>query len=158
MKMLTSNTTLDILLQERRLAGYEPRLRFDQQPERLVFLRPACLTQIKALPDAPQGENPVPVPREQIMVLLDDFCAGTALVSGYDFEKRGQRLFLLKTRSVRAGAMFLSKTELVVLDVQPKAAFNPAKGGPLKNAAWYRACCALPEFKELSPFALRDPL
>ncbi len=136
------------------LVRYRPRLRFDQQPEGYVYLRPPCENQIEALPDAPFGENPRPIPREQIMVLLDDFCAGTALVSGRDFEKRGQRLFLLKTRSVRAGAMFLSKTVLVVLDVQPKGAFNPAKGGTLKSAAWYRACRALPEFTAISSFAM----
>lgn len=136
------------------LVRYRPRLRFDQQPEGYVYLLPPCENQIEALPDAPFGENPRPVPREQIKLLFDRFCAGGDLLIEHDVKPRGQRLFLLRTRSVRAGAMFLSKTVLVVLDVQPKGAFNPAKGGPLKNAAWYRSCRALPEFTAISSFAL----
>lgn len=142
------------MLTEDRLVRYAPRLRFDQQPEGYVYLRPVCHEQIKALPDAPSGENPDPLPREQIKVLLDRFCAGGALLIGHDVEPRGQKLFVLKTRSVRAGVVFLRKTVMVVLDVQPKAAFNAKKGGALKSAAWYGACRALPELNELSSFTV----
>lgn len=76
----------------------------------------------------------------------------------HDFTQRGKGLFVFKTRSVRAGAVFLSQQVLVVLDVQPKAAFNPDKGGKLSSAKWYETCCTLPEFQQLSPFAMRrDP-
>jgi len=142
------------MLTNDRLVRYAPRLRFGQQPERLVYLRPVCHEQIKALPDSPSGENPDPVPREQIMVLLDRFCAGGALLIGHDVAQRGQKLFVLKTRSVRAGVVVLSKSVMVMVDVQPKAAFNAKKGGELKSAAWYRSCRGLPEFNELSSFAM----
>ena len=143
------------MLNAGRLVRYEPRLRFDQQPTCLVYLRPECHKQIKALPDAPVGENPDPVPREQITVLLDRFCAGNALLVGHDFEPRGEKLFVLRTRSVRAGAIFRHREVLIVFDVQTKAAFNAKKGGTLTSAAWYRTCRALPEFQQLSPFAVK---
>ncbi len=154
--MLTFNTTIDTMLNVGRLVRYEPRFRFDQQPTCLVYLRPECHKQIKALPDAPVGENPDPVPREQITVLLDRFCAGNALLVGHDFDPRGEKLFVLKTRSVRAGTVFLSQGVLIMLDVQPKAAFNRDKGGKLNNTKWYASCRALPEFQQLSPFAVKD--
>lgn len=127
--MLTFNTTIDTMLNVGRLVRYEPRFRFDQQPTCLVYLRPECHKQIKALPDAPVGENPDPVPREQITVLLDRFCAGT---------------------------VFLSQGVLIMLDVQPKAAFNRDKGGKLNNTKWYASCRALPEFQQPSPFTVKD--
>lgn len=113
------------------LCRAQPRLRFDQQPTCLVYLRPECHKQIKALPDAPVGENPDPVPR-------------------------GKKLFVLRTRSVRAGTVFLSQGVLIMLDVQPKAAFNRDKGGKLNNAKWYASCRVLLDFQKLSPFAVED--
>lgn len=153
---MTFNATLAILINGNRLVPYAPRLRSDQMPQRLVYLRWECRDQVEALEDDPGGENPDPIPREQIKGLLDDFCAGEDFERPDDYEPRGKKLFVLRTRSVRAGVVFLSPEVMVVLDIKPRASFNRKKGGALNFPKWYQTCRVLAEGLRLMTFAMEN--
>ena len=152
---LTLNATLASLVASSRLVPYEPRLRWDQNPGGLSYLCPDCWRKVCELPAAPHGENPDPLPDEQIRALLDRFALGEDLLPGHDYDGRGKGLFILRTRSVRMAGGFLSKEVFVGVDLCLRGDLNPAKGGTMTSAAWYRRTRAHPLFTSLSSLFLQ---
>ncbi len=138
---LTYKATLRKLVEEGRLVPYVPKLRYNQQPERYVYLIPHCAERLAALGLAPGEEDAEPHPKEQAEALLTFYCAGGVLVLGHDHMRRGPRpLWMWKTRSLRLGGVYLGRATFVVVDVVYKASFTGKVPDRLRSVTWYATC------------------
>lgn len=143
---LTSNATLSILIQAGAVVRHEPRLRFDQQPERFVYLTSECHERLTGLGLAPGEEEAEPHPKDQAEALLAQFCSGGLMERSFDYERRGARPFWLwRTRSLRLGGAYLDRSTYFVAGLEYKAAFGPKvpAGERLKSSDWYVSCLGI---------------
>lgn len=120
---------------------FDHSLRYDQQPERYIYMTLECRNAIEAMPGVlPSGENPDPEPYFQVQNLFNHFCAGGVMVHGYHHEKRRQpgnpTLFQWKTWSVRTGGYYISKDQFLAVGAAYK---KDLKG---KSKQFYAACAA----------------
>lgn len=118
---------------------FDPSLRYDQQPERYIYMTLECRNAIEAMRGMlPSGENPDPEPYFQVQNLFNHFCSGGVMVRGHDHEKRRQpgnpTIFQWKTRSVRIGGYYISKGQFLAADATFK---KDLKG---KSTQFYAAC------------------
>ena len=148
---MTFNATTATLLKEAGVIVHRPRLRWDQNLERYVYLIPNCRERVANLPDAPDNENPDPFPNEQVLSLFDRFASGAHLLKGFDYDSRGKGLFILRTRSVRLSGGFLSRDVFVGIDVRLRSDLNHAKGGTITSTKWYAQSRAHFVFTRLQP-------
>ena len=71
---------------------FDPSLRYDQQPERYIYMTLECRNTIEAMPGMlPSGENPDPEPYLQVQNLFNHFCSGGVMVRDFHYEKRSKK-------------------------------------------------------------------
>ncbi len=137
---------------------FDPSLRYDQQPERYIYMTLECRNAIEAMRGVlPSDESPDPEPYFQVQNLFNHFCSGGVMVRGHDHEKRRQpgnpTLFQWKTRSVRIGGYYISKGQFLAAGATFK---KDLKG---KSSQFYAACAAEAEVLgfSLEQFLQSDP-
>ena len=126
---------------------FEHSLRYDQQPERYIYMTLECRNAIEAMRGVlPSGENPHPEPYDQVQDLFNHFCSGAVMVRDFDYEKRSKKgkqghstRFLWKTRSVRVCGYYISTDQFFALGAAYKKDING------KSTHFYAACAAKAE-------------